>query len=327
MGVIELEQREPMRDKTRTIGLLLMAYGSPDSLDDMEAYLLDIRGGRPTSKELVEEIKERYAEIGGRSPLLGITREQATAVETELNRRYADQAIDFRAYVGMRHWEPRIRAAVEEMAADGITQAVAMVMAPHSSRMSTGAYYKSLVAAVSEVDHNLDVAWVENWHAHPGLIEAIAEKAEAAQARFEGQVPYVIFTAHSLPARILAQGDPYDEQLNETARLLAQRLGLEPGRWRFSYQSAGQSPEPWLGPQIESVVAQLADAGEENLLVVPIGFVCDHVEVLYDIDIACKEIAAEHGAWLERSHSLNTSPTFINALADIASKKVEESNQ
>lgn len=312
-----------MKELTSTVGLLLMAYGSPDSLDDMEAYLLDIRGGRPTSRELVNEIKERYAEIGGRSPLLDITREQATALEAELNRRYADQAIDFRAYVGMRHWEPRIRAAVEQMAADGITHAVAMVMAPHSSRMSTGAYYKSLVTAVSEVDHDLDVAWVENWHDHPGLIEAIAEKAEATQARFEGEAPYVIFTAHSLPARILAQGDPYDEQLNETARLLAQRLDLESGRWRFSYQSAGQSPEPWLGPQIESVVAELADAGEENLLVVPIGFVCDHVEVLYDIDIACKEIAARHGARLERSNSLNTSPAFIGALADIASEKLK----
>jgi ferrochelatase len=311
-----------MREQTGTVGLLLMAYGSPDSLEDMEAYLLDIRSGRPTSKELVQEIKERYAEIGGRSPLLDITREQAAALEKELNRRYADQAINFRAYVGMRHWQPRIRAAVEQMAADGIKQAVAMVMAPHSSRMSTGAYYKSLVAAISGVDPNLDVAWVENWHDHPGLIEAIAEKAEAARARIEGPAPYVIFTAHSLPARILAQGDPYDEQLNETARLLAERLNLEPGRWRFSYQSAGQSPEPWLGPHIEAVVAELADAGEEYLLVVPIGFVCDHVEVLYDIDIACRDIAKQHGARLERSDSLNTSPAFINALADIASQKL-----
>ncbi len=312
-----------MTEGTKTIGLLLMAYGSPDSLDDIEAYLLDIRGGRPTSKELVEEIKKRYAEIGGRSPLLDITRQQAAALEAELKRRHAESSLDFRAYVGMRHWEPRIKPTVAQMMKDGITRVIALVMTPHSSQLSTGVYYKRLVEAVSELDGDLEIAWVENWHDHPGLIEAIAEKAEAALERFEDENPYMIFTAHSLPARILAQGDPYNEQLNETAKLLAERLKLADGGWCFSYQSAGQSPEPWLGPQIEEVVFERAESGDKNLLVVPIGFVCDHVEVLYDIDIACKEIAEEHGAHLERSASLNASPTFINALADIVSQKLD----
>jgi len=316
--MIVAQNQERTLPEMKTIGLLLMAYGSPDSLDDTEAYLLDIRGGRPTSKELVEEIKERYAEIGGRSPLLEITRLQAAALETEMNRQHGASGVAFRSYIGMRHWDPRIKEAVAQMAKDGITQAIAMVMAPHSSRMSTGAYYNSLLEAISELGANLEVAWIENWHDHPGLIEAIAKKAEAAKERFNGVAPYMIFTAHSLPARILAQADPYDDQLNETAKLLAKRLDLTDHRWRFSYQSAGQSPEPWLGPQIEDVVVDLAESGEKNLLVVPIGFVCDHVEVLYDIDIACRKIAAEHGARLERSASLNTSPAFIRALADIA---------
>jgi ferrochelatase len=311
---------------TQTIGILLMAYGSPDRLEDMAEYLLDIRGGRPTSEALVHEISERYAMIGGRSPLLDLTRLQASSLEEALNRRYASQGLSFRPYTGMRHWEPRIKAAVAEMARDGIHKVVALVMAPHSSQMSTGAYFARLDEAIAELGVEMDIARVESWHEHPGLIAAIAEKVTAALAKFEDASymgsPYVIFTAHSLPARILAQGDPYDAQLHETAGMLAERLGLLPGRWRFSYQSAGQSPEPWLGPQIEQVVRELALSGEKELLVVPVGFVCDHVEVLYDIDIAARQIAAEHGAHLERSASLNASPTFIAALADIVSARL-----
>lgn len=317
MGINPSNSAQP-----NTIGLLLMAYGSPESLDDMGEYLLDIRGGRPTSEELVEEIKERYAQIGGRSPLLDRTREQAQALELALNRRYADQGLRFRAYVGMRHWEPRIKEAVEQMSADGIERAVALVMAPHSSRMSTGAYFKRLDEAVEELGLDLQFWRVESWHDHPGLIAAIAEQAQTALERFDKGKPYVVFTAHSLPTRILAQGDPYDRQLRETASLLAERLGIPAGRWTFSYQSAGASSEPWLGPQIEELVVELAESGEDKLLIVPIGFVCDHVEVLYDIDIEARGIAARHGARLERSPSLNASPTLIAALADIVAARL-----
>jgi ferrochelatase len=311
-----------MQTQKPPIAILMMAYGSPESVKDMEPYLLDIRGGRPTPQSLVEEMSERYMQIGGRSPLLARTREQAAALEAELNRRFAGQGETFRTYLGMRHWDPRIREAVAQMMADGIRQVVGLVMAPHSSRMSTGAYFKVLEQAMEELGAQFEVRRVENWHAHPGLIAAIAEKATAALEKFDER-PFVIFSAHSLPARILAQGDPYDEQLKETASLLAERLGLEDGRWMFSYQSAGQSPEPWLGPQIEKVVKDLAAADEKNLLVVPVGFVCDHVEVLYDIDIACRAIAADGGARLERSESLNASPTFIAALADLVGEQVE----
>jgi len=303
-----------MPDTPPPTGILLMAYGGPNSLDDVEPYLLDIRGGRPTPPELVKEIKERYALIGGRSPLLDITRQQAAALEARLN---VENGPRFRAYIGMRHWQPRIREAVAQMVADGITQAVALVMAPHYSRMSTGAYFQRLDGAVRDLGANIAFRRIESWHNHPGFIAALTEKAADALARFAGDRPKVLFTAHSLPARILDEGDPYDAQLCETAALLAERLSLPPDRWLFCYQSAGRSPEPWLGPQIEEVIVELAQAGEKHLLVVPIGFVCDHVEVLYDIDIEARQLAETHGARLERSESLNTSPAFIAALAEL----------
>lgn len=307
------------QETKNTIAVLMMAYGSPESTDDLEAYLLDIRGGRATSPELVEEIKERYELIGGRSPLLDLTKQQADALERELNRRAAeqDQVIRFRTYVGMRHWEPRIRAAVQQIWEDGIRTVVALVMAPHSSQLSTGAYFDRLREAMTDLGVDLDVIYIQNWHDQPGLIAAIAEKADAAMEQFEEDDPYVVFTAHSLPSRILAQGDPYDDQLRETAHLLADSLDLEDGRWEFCYQSAGQSPEPWLGPQIETVITRLAEHGETDLLIVPVGFVCDHVEVLYDIDIAGQKLAEAWGVRLERSQSLNASPTFIAALAEL----------
>ncbi len=299
------------------LAVLMMAYGSPDSLDEMEAYLLDVRGGRPTPPSLIEEIQHRYALIGGRSPLLAQTRKQAAALQAVLNSRVPADHPGFRTYVGMRHWEPRIAQAVDEIANDGISQVIALVMAPHASRMSTGAYFARLDEAIASKSLELQVAPIESWHKHPGLIEAIAKHSLQAMLQFNTHIPYVIFTAHSLPQRILNQGDPYDAQLHETAGLVADRLNLSPGRWEFCYQSAGQSPEPWLGPQVEDVVLRLANAGEDQLLVVPIGFVCDHVEVLYDIDIAARELAEKHNARLERSASLNDTPVFIDALADL----------
>ena len=300
------------------IGVLLMAYGGPDSLDDVEPYLLDIRGGRPTPSDLVEEIRERYALIGGRSPILEITKQQAEALEKHLNQAGETR---FRTYIGMRHWQPRIREAVAQMAQDGIEKAVAVVMAPHYSQMSIGAYFKRLDEALEDLGVNIIFNRIESWHNHPGFISALAEKATRALARFANDgaegLPKVIFSAHSLPTRILDWGDPYDAQLRETAKLVAEQLSLPPDRWLFCYQSAGRSAEPWLGPQIEEVIVELAQAGEQRLLVVPVGFVCDHVEILYDLDIEARQLAEAHGARLERSESLNASPVFIAALADI----------
>lgn len=305
-----------------TIGVLLMAYGSPDRLDDMHSYLLDIRGGRPVSPELLEEITARYRQIGGRSPLLDLTGEQARGLEAELNSDHRAEAPCFRTYLGMRHWEPRIETAVAQMARDGIRRAVGLVMAPHNSLLSTGAYFNKLDEAIRAQEVDIEVVGVDSWHDHPGLIEAIAEKAEAARAKFGSAQLFVVFTAHSLPARILDRGDPYEAQLKETSRLLARRLNLPDDRWQFCFQSAGQSAGPWLGPGIEQVIVERAQAGEKNLLVVPVGFVCDHVEVLYDIDIACKSIAAGQGVRLERSESLNSSPLLIKTLANLVRQAV-----
>ncbi len=305
---------------SETIAVLLMAYGSPESLEDMEAYLLDIRSGRPTTPELVAEMQSRYTQIGGRSPLLEITRAQAAALEEELRRRSGGEGLRFRCYAGMRHWQPRIQEALADIASYGIHQVIGLVMAPHQSRMSTGAYFKKLEEARANLglEDSIEIIPVGPWHDAGNLISALAENASQALSRFE-QTPYVLFTAHSLPARILEQGDPYDAQLHRTAELVAGRLNLAPGRWQFCYQSAGKTSEPWLGPSIEQVVQELAQAGEKNLLVVPVGFVCDHVEILYDVDIAARGIARQYGARLERPSSLNTTPTFIQALADVVS--------
>lgn len=311
-----------MSKKNKTIGVLLMAYGSPERLDQVEDYLLDVREGRQPSPELVEEIAARYAHVGGKSPLLERTQEQAEALVSELNRRHSRNGVQFKPYVGMRHWEPRISDAVNAMLASGIERAVSMVMAPHNSSMSIGKYYTVLDQA--SVEAQISFERVESWHAHAGFLDAVSEKIEIGLEKFGDVKPYVIFTAHSLPTKILKMGDPYDAQLNETASLLAERFEIEGGRWQFCYQSAGANAIPWLGPQIEEVVVTCSESGEENLLIVPIGFVCDHIEVLFDIDVEAKQIAEELGIRLERSPSLNASTTFINALADIVEEYLEK---
>lgn len=298
-----------------------MAYGGPDSLADIEAYLLDIRGGRHTPAELVEEIRERYAAIGGKSPLLEITRAQAKALEERLNAQSHGRR--YRVYVGMRHWYPYIKEAVAQIVEDGIDKVVAICMAPHYSRMSIGAYIKKVEEAQEELGVDLDVTYVESWHDHPLFLQAIAGKVKAGLDKFPPDVRddvQVVFTAHSLPAAIMEHGDPYDRQLRETATGVAELLGDV--AWRFSYQSAGTSSAKWLGPQIEDVVVELAEAGHKNILVVPIGFVADHVEILFDIDIEARGYAEQAGARLERTESMNMTPIFIKALADIVRQHI-----
>ncbi len=300
---------------TQTTGVLLMAYGGPDSLDDIPAYLLDIRGGRPTSQELIDEIKENYRKIGGRSPLLEISRRQAAAVERKLNAEAPDH-VQYKVYLGMRHWTPWIEDAVAEMAADGIKHAVTLVLAPHYSEMSIAKYYAKLDAALDKHGHPFTYSAITSYHDHPKYIEALAQRVRAGLKDMPDDT-LVIFSAHSLPVRIMDQGDPYDRQLRETARLVAERAGLTAAQWTFSYQSAGRSPEPWLGPQIEEYVVELAERGHKHLLSCVVGFVADHVEVLFDIDIEAKQAAASAGARLERVPSLNDDPLYIAALVDL----------
>jgi ferrochelatase len=302
----------------RTIGVLLMAYGGPESLDDVGPYLADIRGGRPTSPELLEEITERYRLIGGRSPILELTQRQAAGVERALNDTDASAAgVRYRAYVGMRHWHPYIAEVVPRMLADGVQQIVAVVMAPHYSSMSVGAYLRKLSEALEAAGADVPVAPVESWKAEPAFIAAVAERVRAGLEQFPAEIRAsvpVLFTAHSLPARILDAGDPYPDELQESVRLVVEQV--QPAHWRWAFQSQGASAEPWLGPTVEDTLAELAAEGAHEVLLAPIGFVCDHVEVLYDVDIEHRHQAAELGIRLERIEMLNDAPGLVEAVAN-----------
>jgi ferrochelatase len=294
-----------------------MAYGAASSLEEVAPYLADIRAGRPPSPELVEEVKNRYRLMGEKSPLLEITRQQASALEVRLNQ---DKALSqpFKVYIGMRHWHPYIKDTVASMAKDGIRKMVALCLTPYYSRMSVGAYYKKLEEAQSAVDTPFEVIRVESWNDHPLLIKALVEKVQKALNRFDESilkdVP-ILFSAHSLPARILEENDPYPQELNETIQAVMKKVG--PNRWWFAYQSQGRTPEPWLGPDAGEVIKRLYQEGHRHLLMAPIGFISDHMETLYDVDIMYRKQAESLGMQLERAESLNASPTFIEALASV----------
>ncbi len=299
--------------------VLMLAYGSPDSLDDMEAYLNDIRGGRPMSREFVAEFKSRYAQIGGRSPLNTNTFEQADRTERVLRARGHDVCV----YVGMRHWSPWIGDTVDRMHADGVEAAAAIVMAPHYSSLSIERYRDAMDRARDAGGSGIRFSFVDSWWRQPRLLdvqEAHVRAALAAFSRADRDNAKVVFTAHSLPERLLKMGDPYDEELKGNARAVAKRLGDVD--WMFSYQSAAHTGEPWLGPQIEDVIPDLADEGYRHVLVAPIGFVCDHVEILYDIDIGVQAIARSRGVNVKRIASMNSDPAFIEAVADAVEEKL-----
>lgn len=298
--------------------VLLMAYGSPDRLDQVEAYYADIRRGSPPPPHLLDELLGRYRAIGGGSPLSRIVEEQRAAVEAEL----AARGMPVPVYAGMRHIEPRIGDIVRGMAADGVRRFVAIALAPQKSSNAAG-YRRAVDAALAAIgDGAPAVAFVDSWYDQPRFIEALAETTREALARFPDPAAVrVMFTAHSLPARVLADGDPYPDELAGTARLVARRLGL--ARYEFSFQSAGRTGEPWLGPDILDEIRRLAADGVSELVIRPVGFVADHLEVLYDIDIEAQGVAREAGIHLERARSMNTDPTFIAGLADIATAALQ----
>jgi ferrochelatase len=309
-----MEQQACRPPASPLTGVLLMAHGSPDTLDEMGLYLQHVRGGRPTPQTLVDDIRGRYALIGGRSPLLDLTRAQGEALEERLNAN----AIRFRVYVGMRHWHPFIRDTVAQMVRDGIQRVVAVSMAPQYSALSVGAYRRALETAQAEVGASQETTIVSSWHDHPGLLRAFAARVQEVYQRLNPDEPpqlHVIFTAHSLPQRVLAEGDPYPHEVARTAAGVAELLGLT--TWEVAYQSQGATAEPWLGPRLDEVFARAAAQGRRTLLLVPIGFVCDHVEILYDLDILAQKVAHDKGLHLMRTASLNTSPTFIDALAKV----------
>jgi len=286
--------------------VILMAYGSPSRPEDIPAYFEDIRGGRPVRPEAVAELVDRYRRIGGSSPLNEITERQRAALEHDLGAP---------VYVGMKHWTPRIAEAAERALDEGAERIVGLVLAPHYSDISIGGYRERLETAVAG---RAELVMIESWHDHEPFLDIVA-------GRVRGTDAHVVFTAHSLPIRILAEGDPYRDQLLATSRLVAERAGVE--TWSFAFQSASPTGEPWLGPDILEELERLHGDGVRKVLVAPVGFVSDHLEILWDIDVEAREKAAELGLELDRIESLNDSPEFARALALLVEQVLDESTR
>ncbi len=340
---------------TQPIGVLLMAYGTPRNLDEVEPYYTDVRGGRPPAPQQLDELRERYRKVGGRTPLLDISQAQAWRVQEELDAQAPGR---YRVYLGMKHWHPFLDAPVRQMATDGVTQAIAVALAPHYSRLSIQGYIDRIEAAqdtlakeraesgvgarpASPAASTTEVGarpaspgaqttftFVKSWHDEPLLWQALAERVRAAlDSKFapdERDRVFTLFTAHSLPERILTWDDPYPRELLATATGIADLVGLGAGRWGFAYQSAGRTPEPWLGPDILTRIRELAAQGESTILICPVGFISEHLEILYDIDIEARQLAGEFGLRLERIEMLNDAPSLARAIAAVVRKHTPE---
>ncbi len=297
--------------------VLLLAHGSPENPGQVPEFLRYVTGGRPLPPAVVEEIRHHYSLIGF-SPLACWTFLQAD----QLSRSLLLQSLKMPVFVGMRNWKPFIGEAVKAIASQGFERVIAICLAPQNSRTSVGLYRR---AASGEGNLPFEMDFVEQWHDHPLLIRAFAEKLrsgwEKASAENGAKLP-VIFTAHSVPERTITEGDPYEKQSRETARLVAQKAGLEANDWTFAFQSQGVSGGPWIGPTVEETIRNLRAKGYRGVFVHPIGFLCDHVEVLYDIDIGFKQFGEKEGMRLWRAESLNGSQTLTAALAEIVSSRV-----
>ncbi len=304
-----------MSGSQKPIAVLLMAMGGPDSLENVEPFLRDVRGGRPTPPELVEEIRERYRATGGKSPALGITKAVAHQLERKLNGQGDER---YRVYVGLRHWHPFIKETWEALLEDRPERVIGLCMAPQYSSLSIGAYQKKVEEARAARPSDCPVSYVTSWHRHPKLITAIVGNIQQALLKFPADVRAnvpILFTAHSLPERILGMRDPYPDEVQGTVEAVTAQLGHV--TTRFAYQSQGRSGEKWLGPTVESMLDALHQDGHRQVLVAPIGFLCDHVETLYDIDIELKQFATRQGMRLERIAMLNAAPGLVETLAAV----------
>lgn len=279
--------------------VVLMAYGSPERLADVPAYYADIRGGRPIRPELLEELVQRYRRLGIEegSPLNAVT---------ESTRARLEEEVGVPVFTGMKHWDPRIPVAVDAALATGADTIVGLVLAPHYSRLSIAGYRQQLEDALAG---RAELAFVESWHDEPGFVALLA-------GRVRGTDAHVVFTAHSLPARILAEGDPYRDQLLETSTLVAEAAGLGE-EWSFSFQSESQTGEPWLGPDILDHLGALKERGVESVLICPVGFVADHLEIRWDLDVEAVDKASELDLSLARIEMPNDDPAFISTLAGL----------
>jgi protoporphyrin/coproporphyrin ferrochelatase len=302
-----------------TYGILLMTFGSPATLDDLPAYLASVRGGRPASEDVLAEFKRRYFLIGG-SPLLERTRAQAAALQTLLN----DTASSGERYVvaaGMRHARPYIADALTDLVQAGATRIAAIIMSPQYSPIIMGGYHRAVDAALDRLSEGVELTVAGAWHRNPLFLKALSERVEEALDQLPDDVREtvpVILTAHSMPKPVVDREPQYLDQIQETVHAVVESTGLPPERWQFAYQSAGHTPEEWLKPDFKDLLPDLAAAGHRHVLFVPTQFLADHLEILYDIDIAAREEAEENGITFHRIESLNCSPPFIEALAGVA---------
>jgi ferrochelatase len=297
---------------TKHTAVLLLAHGSPDSPDNVPDFLLRVTGGRPLPPEAITEVKRRYSLIG-RSPLTEITLNQGKLLE---------ENVGIPVYVGMRNWRPFTSQTLKQMVSDGVGHAIVICLAPQNSRTSVGLYRNSLAKCR---DPELTFDFVESWHDQPLLIQAFAEKLIARRESLKqeiGMAPPVIFTAHSVPQRTILEGDPYEDQARETAELVAAAASLNSAECQFAFQSQGMSGGAWLGPTVEATILNVKRSGHSSVIVQPIGFLCDHIEVLHDIDIVFRQFAEREGLRLWRTGSLNDSPLLISALEQIVRSRL-----
>jgi len=306
----------------KTMGLLVMAYGTPYSEDDIERYYTHIRRGRKPSEEALQDLKDRYKAIGGISPLARITEDQANGLCNRLNELQDD--IEFKMYLGLKHIEPFVEDGVEEMKKDGIEEAISIVLAPHFSTFSVKSYNGRAKETADKL--GIKLTSVESWYTEPKFIQFWSEKVSAAFAEMSEQErakSCLIVSAHSLPEKIIANGDPYPDQLKETADLIAQAAGVE--NYEIGWQSAGQTPEPWIGPDVQDLTRELhEEKGYNSFVYTPVGFITDHLEVLYDNDYECKVVCDEIGAAYRRPEMPNVDPLFIDGMANVVLNKLNE---
>lgn len=301
------------------IGVLLMAYGTPETPNQVEDYFTHIRGGRKPSPEAVEHLKERYMLVGGKTPLLEITND----VAAKLQDRLREDGGNFNVYAGMKHWHPYIGTVMEQMAADGVQHVVAFALAPHCSRISLGGYRKAVDESQESLGKPFDIPYIKCWHYNPRFREMMANLVRDGLLQFpedRRENVTVVFSAHSLPERIRTWDDPYERQLLESSAAVAEMVGLS--NWRFAFQSAGNTGEPWLGPDILDFLETLHSEGIKDVLSVPIGFVSDHLEILFDLDIEAKQKASQLGITYHRTSMPNATPEFIEVLASVVKENL-----
>ncbi|MBI1334695.1 MAG: ferrochelatase [Armatimonadetes bacterium] len=302
-----------MSEQPSNLGLLVMHYGTPATIDDVLPYYTHIRRGRPPTQELLDDLVGRYQAIGGPSPLTEISQRQAELIQAGL-RQFGVEA---KLYVGTKHTTPFVAEAVQQMAADGIDHAVGVILAPHFSSFSVAAYRKYATEARDESRPTMGLEVLERWGTMPELIQALADRVKAAVGEWNLDETLVIFSAHSLPEKIMASGDPYKSELLETSQLVAEACGLP--HWTFAFQSASQTGEPWLGPDILEVIEAEA-SGYRNIVACTVGFVSDHLEVLYDLGIEARDKCAEVGVNFRRAETLNADEKVMTGLAGLAAK-------